>query len=261
MISRRQVALSLLGAPLIARAAGRLPTHKAKVVRLFKSPDGHPNALEATPDGLWVGEQVTDKAYLLDWKSGKVLQQVETESSNTSGIAYGGGYIWMAANGAALGRLARRDEPKHGRIVKVDPQSGRTVGVYTTPDGGGCHGLVYAEDKLWMTCFKWNVIAAVDPGTFQVIHKIPSQLTRPHGLAWDPPGIWVGYSNDWLFIKQDAKDGHPMEIIELQKGVDPDPHGMDMYQGKMYYCDAGIAPPGIASGSPHAGYICRVELA
>jgi hypothetical protein len=29
---------------------------------LFKSPDGHPNALEATPQGLWAGEQVTDIA-------------------------------------------------------------------------------------------------------------------------------------------------------------------------------------------------------
>jgi hypothetical protein len=102
-------------------------------------------------------------------------------------------------------------------------------------------------------------VAQVDPGTFQVLHKIPLHLSRPHGLAWDPPGIWVGYSNDHVFIKQDIKDGRPLEIVELNKGSDPDPHGMDIYRGKLYYCDAGISPPGIASGSPASGFICRID--
>src|SRR5688500_16897932 len=88
MQNRRQ----FLGA-IAATALGAkdYPVRAAKVEPLYKSPDGHPNGLETTPEGLWVGEQVTDTAYLLDWKSGKVLRKVETESSNTSGIAFGGG--------------------------------------------------------------------------------------------------------------------------------------------------------------------------
>src|ERR1035437_61167 len=240
-------------------AQGRVPTHRAKVTRLFRSPDGYPNALESTPEGLWVGEQITDRAYLLDWKTVEVLKKVETESSNTSGIAYGGGYLWMAANGGPLGRLPRADELKYGRVVKVDPETGRTVGLYKVPDEGGVHGLVFADGSLWMTCFKWNVIARIDPQTFTVVEKFPLQLTRPHGLGWDPPGMWVGYSNDYVFLKQDIKDGHVLEVVTLQKGVDPDPHGMDVYLGKMYYCDAGIAPPGVPSGSAGAGYIYRMD--
>jgi hypothetical protein len=149
---------------------------------------------------------------------------------------------------------------KYGRIVKVDPETGRTVGVYTVPDGGGVHGVLWADDSLWFTCFKWNVIARADPDTFEVQHKFPLHLSRAHGLAWDPPGIWVGYSNDYVFLKQDIKDGRVLEVIEIQKGVDPDPHGMDMYHGKMYYCDAGILPGGVASTSPSAGYISRIDL-
>ncbi len=255
----RRIFLSSLMAGVLA-AKGRVPTHVAKVTKLFRSPEGHPNALEATPQGLWVGEQISDTAYLLDWETGKVLKKIATESSNTSGMAFGGGYLWMGANGGPLGRLARPDEPRYGRIVKVDPETGRTVGMYKIPDGGGVHGVVWADDSLWMTCFKWNMIARVDPETFEVQHKFPLHLTRPHGLAWDPPGMWVGYSNDYVFLKQDIKDGRVLEVIEISKGVDPDPHGMDLYQGKMYYCDAGIAPPGVASGSPAAGYICRVDL-
>lgn len=256
-MNRRLFLSSLLAARLAA--SGRLPTHKAKVTRLWRSPDGHPNALEATLEGLWVGEQVTDRAYLLDWKTGEVLKKVETESSNTSGMAYGGGYLWMGANGGPIGRLARPDEPRNGRIVKVDPETGRTVGIYPIPDGGGVHGVLYADDSLWMTCFKWNVIARVNPDTFEVLHKFPLHLSRPHGLAWDPPGIWVVYSNDYVILKQDIKDGRDLEVITLEKGSDPDPHGMDMYRGKMYYCDAGIAPSAMPNGSTGAGYICRID--
>lgn len=252
---------SLPAAGLAAKlaAAGRVPTHRAKATRLFRSPDGHPNALEATPEGLWVGEQVTDRAYLLDWKTGEPLKKVETDSSNTSGLAYGGGYLWMAANGGPVMRPPHPDERKDGRIVKVDPEIGRTIGVFNTLDGGGVHGLVYAQDSLWMTCFKWNVIAKVDPETFEVQHKFPLHLTRPHGLAWDPPGMWVGYSNDYVFLKQDVADGRVLEVVTLEKGQEPDPHGMDMYQGKMYVCDAGISPGAKPSGSAGTGYIYRLD--
>jgi hypothetical protein len=143
---------------------------KAKVTRMFKSPDGHPNALEATEQGLWVGEQVTDNAYLLDWHTGEVLNKVATESSNTSGPAYGGGYLWMGANG----------RPQHARRR-------------------GVHGVMFADDSLWVTCFKWNVVARLDPETMKVQQKIPFHLSRPHGLAWD-------------------HDGRVLDIIRLEKG-------------------------------------------
>jgi streptogramin lyase len=261
-LNRRHFCRSVLaaGTPLASLAAmGRVPTHKVKAIKLFASPDGHPNALEATPEGLWVGEQVTDTAYLLDWKTGKVLKKVPTDSSNTSGLAYGGGYLWMGANGGPVMRDPHPDERKDGRIVKVDPEIGRTVGVFNTPDGGGVHGLVYAANSLWVTCFKWNVIAQIEPETFEVKHKFPLHLTRPHGLAWDPPGIWVGYANDFIFLKQDVKDGRVLEVVTLEKGEAPDPHGMDMFQGKMYVCDAGISPGAKPSGSPGAGFVYRLE--
>jgi streptogramin lyase len=254
---RRQF-LSAAGAAALHADAGPAK-HRARVTKLFRSPEGHPNALEATPDGLWVGEQVSDRAYLLDWKTGNVLKKVDTESSNTSGLAFGGGYLWMGANGRAMMREPRPAELTFGRIVKVDPDTGRTVAVYRVPDEGGVHGVLWADNSLWMTCFKWKAIVRVDPATFQVVHRFPLHHSRPHGLAWDPPGMWVGYSDDFLFVKQDVRDGRVLEVITLDKEKDPDPHGMDMYQGKLYYCDAGIAPPGKPSGSPSAGFICRID--
>ena len=45
------------------------PTYVPKVEKLFKSPDRYPNALEAMPDGLWVGDQVSERVNKLDWQT------------------------------------------------------------------------------------------------------------------------------------------------------------------------------------------------
>ena len=44
-------------------------------------------------------KNLTENAWLVDW-TGKVLSTVATPSHNTSGMAVGGGYVWMVANAA-----------------------------------------------------------------------------------------------------------------------------------------------------------------
>lgn len=257
MMRRRELLGSILAASL--SGATDAPTHAAKVTKLFRSPDGHPNGLETAREGLWIGEQTTDRAYLVDW-NGKVLRRVETESSNTSGIAYGGGFLWMAANGKAIGRPAKPTDATTGEVIQVDPETGKTVRRHPVPGGGGVHGLEYAEDTLWITSLKLQKLSQVDPKDFRVIHQIPVHLGRAHGLAWDPPGIWCMHSTDRVIHKVHASDGRILERITLAKD-DPDPHGMCMYKGHLYYCDAGIAPGGTSNGSPSAGYVCRIDFA
>src|SRR5260370_41198805 len=80
------------------QAALPVPVSKpTAVVHLFRSPDGHPNGLETTKEGLWIAEEAADRAYLVDWK-GNVLHMVATKSHNVSSIAAGGGPQWMACN-------------------------------------------------------------------------------------------------------------------------------------------------------------------
>lgn len=254
----RRTFLSLAAAAPLARAAD-VPARKAKVVRLFKSPDGHPNGLETVREGFWIGEQTTDVAYLVDF-DGKVLRRVPTESSNTSGIAFGGGYLWMAANGKAIGRDPRPTDATTGEVVQADPHSGKTVKRHPVPGGGGVHGLEYSKEGLWVTSLKLQKLSLVDPRDFHVVRQIPVHLGRAHGLAYDPPAIWCMHSTEREIHKLDLKDGRLMERIVLAKD-DPDPHGMCMYHGHLYYCDAGIAPQGVSNNSPHAGWVCRVDLA
>src|SRR2546430_15887808 len=96
----RRTFLAILAAAQ-ARAAD-FPSRPARAVKLFRSPDGHPNGLETAAEGFWIGEQVTDRAHLVDW-NGRLLHSVATESSNTSGIAFRDGALRMAANGPTVG--------------------------------------------------------------------------------------------------------------------------------------------------------------
>src|SRR6185369_14407894 len=112
-------------------AKAEVPTYKAKVEKLFKSPDRYPNALEAMPDGLWIGDQVSERVFKVDWQTGKVLQELQTESHNTSGLAVGGGYFWLNANGGVSGRRAARPADKpFGEIIQADLKTGKTIKVH-----------------------------------------------------------------------------------------------------------------------------------
>ncbi len=232
---------TFLTAALGAASAPAAP-RPYRIERMFKTPEGHPNALEATPEGLWVAEQQSDNAYLLDW-SGRVLRKFATESHNTSGIAYGGGSLWMGANGKSLFRPWRSTDKEGGEVIQCDPQTGKTIARHPIPDGGGVHGLVWDKGTLWMTCFKWKALAQVDPKTWKVLHRIPVTHDRAHGLAIDGDAIWCVFSTDYLIRKLDRKDGKVLDEIQLSKGVDPDPHGADIWNGSLIYCDAGMQHP------------------
>src|SRR2546427_7777524 len=120
-----------MAAPGVTRAQEggkppQIPTRPAKVERLFKAPDIHPNALEAAPDGVWIGDQVSERVFKVDWQTGKVLHEMQTESHNTSGIAVGAGYLWLGANGGGSGRRPQRPDAKpFGDAIQAVPKTGK----------------------------------------------------------------------------------------------------------------------------------------
>ena len=48
-----------------------------------------------------------------------------------------------------------------------------------------------------------------------------------------------------------------LEIVKLSPTSDPDPHGMCIHDGYMYYCDAGLTAPGPGS---EPAQICRFKM-
>jgi streptogramin lyase len=242
------------------------PTRQAQVERLYKAPDIHPNALEAAPDGLWIGDQVSEKVFKVDWETGKVLHELQTESHNTSGIAVGGGYLWLNANGGVSGRRPPRltDKPV-GEIIQADLKTGKTIKSYSLPWRGGAgnagiHGSVYVQETqtLWVVALSINALAELDPkDNLRIVRLFSVKGDRAHGLEWDSGAIWCLFAGDRHVQKLDANGGRVLEVIKLSPTSDPDPHGMCIHNGYMYYCDAGLTAPGPGSAP---GMICRFKL-
>jgi streptogramin lyase len=237
-----------------------VPTRQARVERLFKAPDNHPNALEAAPDGLWIGDQVSERVFKVDWQTGKVLHEVQTESHNTSGLAVGGGYLWLNANGGVSGRRPPRPTDKpFGEIIQADVKTGKTVKVYDPP-WGGVHGNVWVEQTqtLWTVALNINALAELDPrDNLRILRIIPVKGDRPHGIDWDHGAIWCLFAGDRLAQKLDPDSGKVFEVVKLSPTSDPDPHGMCLHDGYMYYCDAGLTAPGPGS---EPAQICRFKM-
>lgn len=260
-----------LGAPAFAQAERAppasvdVPHRTARTVPLFRSPDGFPNGLAAGENGLWIAEQKPagaadpdEKAMLVDWRSGHLLRSVVTRSRNTSGIAYGGGHIWMGANAAPQG-FFRTD--LNARTI-----SHRQIPLGPADNGGGTHGALYRDGKLWIVSNRLRGILRVDPESWQPEFMIPFAFARWHDIAWDNGAIWMvtGTSNRIPenqpgLAKYDAASGRLLETVTFTPGS-ADPHGLEMHEGVLYTCDAGIGPGFVATESSTARFICRVEF-
>jgi hypothetical protein len=232
------------------------PVHKVKTTPMFKSPEGYPNGIAATSEGLWIAEQKSDNAVLQSW-DGKAIKTVKTPSKNTSGIAFGGGYVWMAANAAPEG------------IFQVDAATGAVVSHRQIPlgpadNGGGCHGCEYVDGKLWIAALRLRGILRVDAKTWEPEFLIPYTAPRAHGMAYNKAdhSIWmVTGAQDGTagLIQFDATTGRTLSTAVFAK-TDADPHGLAWWNGQLYSSDAGIHPGWVDDISPTHGYIFKIDL-
>ena len=256
-----------------------VPNRMAKTTNLFKSPPGYPNAIAVTPEGLWIGEQklagasaasyklptpsdLHEAAWLVDW-NGKLLKTVQTNSRNTSGMAVGGGYVWMGANSAPEG------------IFQVDMNgnqvSHRQIPLGPADNGGGCHGAAWDNGKLWIAALRLHGMLRVDPVTwtpeFLIPVELPEDRSRLHGMAVDGDTLWIVTGNNSKsfaegkpgLARYDSKTGALLETVEFVPGS-ADPHGLAMHNGVMVSCDAGIHPGWAVGDSPASGYIFRIDF-
>ena len=262
---------------------GSVPHRTVKTTRMFKSPGMYPNALAVmtdAPGGLWIGQQkITESnsktynlpvladpdeaAWLVDW-NGKLVKTVMTKSRNTSGMAYGGGCVWMGANSEPYG------------IFQVDMNSKqithRQIPLSIDGSGSGCHGVKWHNGKLWIAALRLGGILRVDPTTWVpevLIRASSEERPRLHDVAFDNEGnIWVVTGNNSTkyeegragLNKYDGKTGQLVMTAEFAPGS-CDPHGLAWHDGKLVSCDAGIHPGWKGLESPHSGYIFSIDMA
>lgn len=273
----------------------KIPTRKAKTVPLFLTPPSWPNCIAVDPsNGFWVQEQRHDgqpeKAWLLDFQTGRVLKTVTTNSQDTSGMTFGDGYIWSGANGASV---HNHPEPPVDGIFQTDLNSKqishRQIPFGPADDGGACHGLAWQDGKLWISSNRLESLVRIDPKSWQVDWMFP-HTTLPdlkdqiHGIEFDNAtgALWQvtgtqqsevpnyeGYTPK--LIRYDIKSGEVMEIVELVPGS-CDPHDIAIRDGVFYGVDAGEHPrwstdnrayqrPGWPPlNSPYGGYVFRIDF-
>lgn len=262
-----------------ARPRGVGPNVQRRQVRttaVFKAPSDHPNGLEVDPEGrgVWVAEQKlteqtaaeyglpvaddpAEAAWLMDWE-GNLLDTVMTESRNTSGMAVGGGYVWMAANAAPWG------------IFQTDLNSGTVSHRQMPLGGGGNHGATYRDGKLWLLSTRLRAAVRVDPTTWVPEYLLPLyNWDRLHDITFDDEGyLWVVTGTQYTdsidddrggVARYDVGNGRLLEYAEFPE-AEPDPHGLTFFDGALYSCDAGIHPGWPGNHSQMTGHIFRIDL-
>jgi hypothetical protein len=264
-------------APAAAPAGGgrgrNIPNRKARTTRLFKAPGAYPNALAIAPEGLWIGQQknaalqqssgnMSEAAWLVDW-NGRLLKTLQTNSRNTSGMAYGDNCVWMGANAAPNG------------VFQVDMNSNevshRQIPMSLNDQGGGCHGLQWHDGKLWIAALRLGGALRVDPKNWAPEVLIPVQSPekpRLHDITFDDNGdMWIVTGTNSTgpqdahagLSKYDGKTGQLAMTVDFEPGS-CDPHGLVWHDGKLVSSDAGIHPGWPDNASPTNGWIFAIDL-
>jgi streptogramin lyase len=232
-----------------AAAAGNNDKDKLQIIpkrvdKRFKTPGiKEPNDLQFAPDGnLWILDQVDpNKVFKVSPQDGSILDQVQTESMHGSGITFGDGAWWIGST-------------KTLKTLKVDPKTGKTLKSFDTPGAGlyanlttpsGAHGLKWVNGQYWMAVPASGKLYLMEPESGQIVRSIPAPTVRTHGLAWNNGMLWCVGSSEREIYEMDPKDGSLLAKIKLSKD-DPEPHGLDMYQDVLWYCDAA------------SGWVCRL---
>jgi streptogramin lyase len=209
----------------------------AKVEKRFKSPGPQPNGLQAAPDGLWIIDQVDLKIYKVDWETGDVLFEAQTDTEHSSGITLGGGYVWIASTFEL-------------QIAKLDMETGKTIAKYDSPGVGvaswregmegasetGAHGLEWRDGKIYIASPPSQFVHVVDTETWTEENAFRTPGLRNHGLAWQDDKLWVADTSAGTVNLLGTADGRVYEVIRVEA---PDEvHGMTMRDGVLWYCDA-----------------------
>lgn len=217
------------------------------ITNYMRAPYAVPNGIQSTDEGLWIVDQLTDRMALVEagepheYGVAKILHEIPTESSTTSGVSYGDGSLWLAANGPGERWRPQRDtDAVRGDILRVDPNTGATQARWQLPGGGGTHGLDcdYLEPgTIWLSTLHEKTISQVVIDDWSIKHVVPLPYDGGHGMVRVDDGLWMVFKQERKICKLDLSDGTVMDTIEIGP-EHPEPHGMTRLGNDLVYCDA-----------------------
>ena len=229
------------------------------ISRYMRAPYAAPNGLQVTDEGLWIVDQLTDRLALLaledphEYGVSRILRELPTESSNTSGMSFGEGGLWLAANGSGdRWRFSKEKDAPAGRgeIFKVDPRTGETLLRRPLPAPGGTHGLDYdfvETGTIWLSTLQEKTLTQVLISDWSVQRVIPLPYVAGHGVVrTEDDAIWMVFKLDRTIAKMNIDTGKVLDEIHINSGH-PEPHGLARSGNDLLYCDA------------TTGWVARIE--
>src|ERR1700682_5819291 len=132
---------------------------------LWMSPGKQPNGLQATPEGLWVIDQIDPNViFLLGYADGRVLREIPTRALHSSGITIDpNGNIWIASTYTY-------------EMICFDGKTGKELVASPAPPydkSGGAHGTEWRDGKVWFNVPKAGRIFVMEPSNGKIEHSIP----------------------------------------------------------------------------------------
>jgi streptogramin lyase len=219
--------------------------YRATVEKRFKSPGPQPNGLQAADDGLWCIDQVNLKVHKLDWDTGEVLHEFDTDTEHSSGITLGDGAVWITSTYQL-------------EVVKIDPKDGQTIERFPDPGTGltssrelsgdtkesSSHGIEFRDGKVYVAGPPTQAIHVMDAKTWQEVGRFPSGGLRVHGIGWSNCGrLWVSDTSAGTVMLMDPENGRVYDVFRVDE---PDEvHGMTVRNDEIWYCDAGTRDIGV----------------
>jgi sugar lactone lactonase YvrE len=176
---------------------------------------------------MWCLDQHTNRLQLLDYTTGKVLTDLETDSDRGSGVTDDGETLWIAST-------------YNRKILRVDRKNGATLAEYDTPgaEKTGGHGLEWRAGKLWLATPPSATLYQLEPdANLAVIKSFPAPGNRPHGLGWNGDDLWLVETNHRSIYCYDHHSGTIRLRLQLPDST-PEPHGMTIWDGYFWVCDA-----------------------
>ena len=99
------------------------------IEKMFDFPGPQPNGMQATEEGIWFLDQVSNQALLVSYE-GETLKAIDTDSEHGSGVTVDGTNLWLAST-----FVPTRIEADGPAILKVDPETGKDPRLLSN---GGC---------------------------------------------------------------------------------------------------------------------------
>ena len=124
---------------------------------------------------LWASERTANRVVRIDPKSGAVVQTRFRSATASTGLAFGGGVVWVANS-------------LDGTVSRIDPTTNSVTGTIAT--GNGPAGVAVAADGVWVSNQFGGTVARIDPRTNQVVRRI-SVGNRPLGVAVSGDSVLV----------------------------------------------------------------------